>query len=156
MEYTSRVPRALLISLALIVAFLAGFSGSRIAQNPFTRLQTMSSYDRTHRAELWRLDHVDRNYLVYLDGREIFGSEDFARNSTIPFRETLFWDRTDRFVILEVAGHRIFGYDAAAGRRLTDSELLAAKPPPERPLWEYSSETEWPGIGRTPVPVDGH
>jgi hypothetical protein len=155
MEHASRIPRALLFSLALIVAFLAGFLCSRATTSPFTRLQTLSSHDRAHQAQLWRLDHVDRNYSVYLDGRKIFGSEDFARNSSLPFRETLFWDRTDRFVILEVAGHRIFGYDAAAGRRLTDSELLAAKPPPEPSLWEYSSETEWPGIGRTTVPVDG-
>jgi hypothetical protein len=93
--------------------------------------------------------------LVYVDGARAFGSEDFVPRSDIPFRETPSWDSTDRIVILEIAGHRVFGYDAVAKRRLTDSELLVAKPPPELPLWEYSSETEWPGIGRVPVPDNG-
>jgi hypothetical protein len=150
MERTSRVPRALLLSLALAAAFVAGVCWSRFFRSP---LQKLSSRDGTHQAELQRIDQlVDRNYAVYVDGHRVFVSADFVPRSDIPFRETLFWDSTDHSVILEVAGHRIFGYDTTTNRRLSDAELLAAKPPPEPSLWEFSSETEWPGVGRVPVP----
>ena len=99
---------------------------------------------------------MDRNYSVYLDGRKVFGSPDFSPRNDIPFRETLRWDSTGRFVMLEIAGHRIFGYDAAAERPLTDPELLAAKAPSEPPLWEYYFESDWPGIGRVRRPKEQH
>jgi hypothetical protein len=150
--------RRVLAVIALIVAFTAGVFVARIFQEHplWTRMQTLESRDGDHRAELWRIDGgVDRNYRVDVDGRRVFGSDDFAPRRDIPYRETLYWDRSGRFVILEIAGHRVFGYEAATGRRLSDSELLAAESPPELPLWEYSSETEWPGIGRVPVSNEG-
>ena len=70
------------------------------------------------------------------------------------FREWLCWDASGRLVLLEVAGHRIFGYDAVARRTPTESELLAAKAPPEPPLWEYDFESAWPGIGRVHRPEE--
>jgi hypothetical protein len=149
--------RRVLAVTALIVSFFAGFFVSRFFQEHplWMHLQTLESSGRDHRADLWRIDSgVDRNYRVDVDGTKVFSSNDFAPRLDIPYRETLCWDRSGHVVILEIAGHRVFGYDVAAGRRLSDPELLAAEAPPELPLWEYSGETEWPGIGRVPVPDD--
>ena len=155
-----------LLSLAVLLILVPIIVIIFIVLGQHEHLQTLYSPDRAHRAELWRLDHLDRNYSVYLDGRKVYGSPDFAPRDDLPFRETLHWDSSGRIVILEVAGHRIFGYDAASGRRLTDSELLAAEPPaepalptqsPAEPaLWEYHFESEWPGIGRVRRPDDVH
>jgi hypothetical protein len=147
--------RSVLILFALIAAFVAGLVCARFFRSQFTHLQTLDSPNRAHRADLWRHDHLDRNYSVYLDGRRVYGSPDFAPRSDIPFRETLLWDEGGRLLILEVAGRRIFGYDASAGRQLTAAELLAAKQPPRPPLWEYYFESEWPGIGRVRRPEEG-
>jgi hypothetical protein len=113
-----------------------------------TKLMELTNPGGSHRAELLRMDGIDRNYVVKVDGRVVYGSPDFSPRTDLAFRETLLWDRTGRVVILQVAGHRIFGYDAEAYRRLGDGELLAIELPPEPPLWEYHFEAEWPGMGR--------
>jgi hypothetical protein len=117
-----------------------------------TKLMELTNPGRSHRAELLRMDSIDRNYLVKVDGRVVYGSPDFAPRTDLAFRETLLWDRTGGVVILEVAGHRIFGYDAETNRRLSNGELLTVELPPEPPLWQYHFESEWPGIGRVQRP----
>ena len=118
-----------------------------------TKLQKLKSPDRKHHAELIRTDGIDRNYTVRVNGTTVYRSPDFAPRSDLPFRETLVWDASSRFVILEVARHRIFGYDASTGQALTDSQLLALELPPDPPLWQYRFEHEWPGIGRALPPT---
>ena len=118
-----------------------------------TELMTLTTRDRSHRAVLIRSDvFVDRNYIVKVDGQRVYVSPDFAPRHDLPYRETLLWDRTGRVVLLEIAGHRLFGYDVSRGRALTTSELLAAELPPEPLLWEYQFSSEWPGIGRADGP----
>lgn len=131
---------------------VAGFAGLLVLLSyaiwPGTTLQTLRSPDETHVAKLSRLDWIDRNYIVTVDGWKVFRSPDFAPSDRVPFRETLFWDATGKVVVFEVARHRIFGYDVSRRQALTDEELLAVEAPPDPPLWEYSFESEWPGIGR--------
>ena len=115
---------------------------------PWTKLQTLSSPDGQHTAELSRADGIDRNYTVRIDRRRVYTSPDFAPRKDLPFRETLVWDATGKILMLEVARHRIFGYDVAADRQLSDEELLATQAAPDPPLSEYYFESEWPGIGR--------
>lgn len=146
-ESSKRVCAVLLVLAAAFAAaaFFGFFRG--------TRLQVLLSPDSSHQAELYRLDpFVDRNYLVYVDGHKVYGSPDFAATYKFPYREALYWDASGRIVVLEVARHRIFGYDAVARRRLTDAELLAVEERPDPSLWDYGFESEWPGIGRADRP----
>lgn len=147
--------------------FLAGLSGLTIGAVifavvvyvavrqawPKTRIQRLESSDRVHRAELIRLDGIDRNYFVRVDGHEVYGSPDFSPRRDMPFRETLVWDVKSKIVILEVAHQRIFGFDTSTKQRLTDEELLAVELPPDPELWKYGFESEWPGIGRAHPPA---
>lgn len=137
------------LGLVIIAAVLFGLLVFAInAVWPWTKLQTLSSPDGQHTAELSRVDGIDRNYLVRVDGRRVYTSPDFAPRKDLPFREALVWDATGKILMLEVAHHRIFGYDVSAGRQLSDEELLLAQAPPDPPLSEYYFESEWPGIGR--------
>jgi hypothetical protein len=117
-----------------------------------TRLQTLMSPDGRYKAELIRLDAIDRNYIVRLNGGRVYSSPDFAPSRDVPFRETLAWDKTGQIVVLEIARHRIFGYDAANRKQLSDDELLAVELLPDPPLWKYYFESEWPGVGRVRRP----
>ena len=128
------------VILLMILAFYAIW--------PVRELQTLYSPDRDHWARLLRVDGFDRIYFVKVDGVRVYTSPDFAPSNDVPFRETLFWDATGKVVVLEVARHRIFGYDVSRSRELTDEELLAVAAPPDPPLWEYGFEWKWPGIGR--------
>jgi hypothetical protein len=148
------VKTAIRVILILGLAF-ATFVGALYAFFYFgltTKLQKLDSRDRKHTAELLRMDGIDRNYTVRVDGQRVYRSPDFAPRRDIPFRETLTWDSTGSIVILEVAGNRIFGYDTSHARALTDEQLLAAELPPSPQLWEYYFEAEWPGIGRVRPP----
>ena len=68
-------------------------------------------------------------------------------DDTTPYRETLIWDDSGRFLLLEIAGHRFYGYNTIEGKRLTDEELLAVKVTPLT-LWQYGYGGDWPGIGK--------
>jgi hypothetical protein len=117
-----------------------------------TKLQTLESADDKYVANLSRIDGIDRNYVVKVNGARVYTSPDFAPANEIPFRESLAWDASGKIVVLEVAGHRIFGYDCVKKERLSDAELLAIKLAPDSPLWKYHYESEWPGIGRITRP----
>ena len=138
------------VALAIVVVFGLFMVGSTIVAFWPTRimLQVTTSPDKKHTVRLARNDAIDRNYSIRLDGKVIYRSPDFSPRRDIPYREALLWDNTGHIVVLEVARHRIFGYDVQEGRRLGDDELLAVELSPEPPLWEYYFESEWPGIGR--------
>lgn len=145
-----RVATLVVVLLVLVcLMFLPAVLGFWPAR---TKLQTLRSPDGFHTAELLRADHLDRNYVVRVDGARVYVSPDFAPRSDLPYRETLVWDKTGHVVVLEVARHRIFGYNVEKGAPLSDEELLAVEFAPDPPLWEYYFESEWPGIGRVPRP----
>lgn len=140
---TKRVVAILVVAFCLMfLPAILVFWPSRI------KLQTLRSPNGLHTADLVRSDHLDRNYVVRVDGSRVYVSPDFAPRHDLPYRETLVWDKTGRVVVLEIARHRIFGYNAEKRVRLSDEELLAVEFPPDPPLWEYYFESEWPGIGR--------
>ena len=91
-------------------------------------VQILESPDNRFKAELIRRhDFLDLNFFVQLNGEQIFRSEDFRPNNTVPFRETILWDTTGENLIFEIGGHRLFGYSLATKRKLSDKELLALK-----------------------------
>lgn len=97
--------------------FLAMFYFSMVST-----VMTKRSPDRQHTAKLTRVQGVDVNFKVTVDGKRVFGSPDFAPVHA-DFREQLIWDTNSAAVVLEVAGRRIFGYHVGEKRPLTDSEL---------------------------------
>jgi hypothetical protein len=111
-------------------------------------LQEAQSPDGQRRVELIRIDGLDRNYIIRVDGTRVWNSPDFSPRDDIPYREALVWNATGNVVVFEVANHRVCGIDVNAKRVLTDAELLALELAPEPRLWDYGYEAEWPGIGR--------
>jgi hypothetical protein len=89
-------------------------------------VQILESQDGQLKAELIRRHALfDLNFIIRLNGRQIYRSEDFRPNYTVPFRETILWDKTGENLIFEVAGQRLFGYNVTAKRKLLDKELRA-------------------------------
>ena len=127
---------------------------------PIRTVQILYSLECKHKTVLNRLDGIDLNFFVIVDGRKVYSSPDFAPNWKVDFKERLAWDKSGTVVVLEVIGRRLFGYDTKKGRPLSDSELLSVEYAPEPALWEYGFEGEWPGgdtntrtsTGTSPLP----
>jgi hypothetical protein len=107
-------------------------------------VEYLASKDRTHLAVVERNRWIDLNFRVILDGQPIYFSPDFKPVYSHPMRETLLWDDSERYLIFEVLGRRLFGYDVEQERRLSDKELLALKTTPP-PIESYGFEDQWPG-----------
>ncbi len=109
-------------------------------------VQILESSDGRLRAKLIRKHaFLDLNFIIQLNGENIFRSPDFKPNDKIPFREAILWDRTGKNLIFEVAGHRLFGYSLIGKRKLSDKELLALEvqnPKPE----DFHYSGSWPGL----------
>ena len=124
------------VLLAVALASLFYFYFSHV-----TTVQRKTSPDGIHRAKLVRYDSIDVNFEVVVDGEKIFRSADFAPVQQ-DFREQINWDASGNKVILEVAGQRLFGYDAQQKRKLSDEETLGVK---YAPFSDYAFEGSLPG-----------
>ena len=89
-------------------------------------VMTKPSPDRQHTAKLSRVQGIDVNFRLTVDGSRVYSSPDFAP-IRVDFREHIFWDTNSQVVMLEVAGRRIFGYHVVEKRRLKDAELFKAQ-----------------------------
>ena len=109
-------------------------------------VQILESPDGQLKAQLIRrYDFLDLNFIIELNGDKIYRSEDFRPNYTIPFRETILWDKNGKNLIFEIDGHRLFGYNVTEKRRLSNRELLSLQvqnPKPEN--FGYSGQ--WPSL----------
>jgi len=106
------------VAALLFAGFLAMFYFSMVSI-----VMTKRSPDRHHTAKLSRVDGIDVNFRITVDGTRVYSSPDF-RPVSADFREQLIWDTDSQAVVLEVAGRRIFGYHVGDKRPLTNSELL--------------------------------
>jgi hypothetical protein len=121
----STTKKTLLIGGSVIGIAVLAFAGF-VAMFYFgmvSTVMTKRSPDRQHTAKLSRVQGIDVNFKVAVDGTGVYGSPDFAPVRA-DFREQLIWDTNSQAVVLEVAGRRIFGYHVGEKRPLTDSELL--------------------------------
>jgi hypothetical protein len=91
------------------------------------------SPDKEHRAKLYRVQGFDAIFWVKVDGRTVYSSPDFAPIDA-DFREQIAWDKSGNVVVFEVAGRRLFGYQAIEKRALTDEELLRVEYTPFKDL----------------------
>lgn len=87
-----------------------------------THVMTKSSPDGLHTAKLHRINGIDVNFKVTVDGESVYSSADFAPVDA-DFREQIVWNIDGNIVVLEVGGERLFGFDAAKKQSLTDDEL---------------------------------
>src|SRR4051794_28652664 len=62
--------------IAMVWVWASGFLFGRIGLGENTKLMTLVSPDESHSAELFRYDHLDRNYIVEVDGRRVYISPD--------------------------------------------------------------------------------
>jgi hypothetical protein len=108
-------------AVGFAVLALAGFA-AMFYFNMVSTVITKRSPDRQHTAKLSRVQGIDVNFRVTVDGTRVYGSPDFA---PVPadFREQLIWETNSQAVVLEIAGRRIFGYHVGEKRPLTDAEL---------------------------------
>jgi hypothetical protein len=65
-------------------------------------VMTKRSPDGRHTATLTRIQGIDVNFRVKVDGKLVYDSADFAPESA-DFREQINWDADSRVVVLEVA-----------------------------------------------------
>jgi hypothetical protein len=105
------------VAALALAGFVAMFYFSMVST-----VMTKRSPDRQHTAKLSRVQGIDVNFRVSIDGSRVYGSPDFAPVRA-DFREQLIWDTNSQAVVLEVAGRRIFGYHVGEKRPLTDPEL---------------------------------
>ncbi|MBS1793737.1 MAG: hypothetical protein JSS81_07780 [Acidobacteria bacterium] len=125
--------------LLLIAGVFAVFYFSHVKT-----VQTKSNTAGTHRAKLLRYSGIDVNFRLLVDGKDVYWSPDFAPVDD-DFREQLVWDRTGRVVVFEVAGQRLFAYDAEQKRPLGDPEILAVE---YIPFAEFHYEGRLPNGGK--------
>lgn len=129
-----KFPKTLTIALALTVVIGGYFAFFYILG--ISTVQNKTNPMGSHKAKLIRHQAIDVNFRVQIDGKDIYYSPDFAPVD-FDFREQIAWDKTGNVVVLEVAGKRLFAYDAEQKRQLSDSELLSAE---YTPLYEYHYE----------------
>src|SRR5690349_14231393 len=98
-------------------AFVATFYFSMVST-----VITKRSPDKQHTAKLTRVQSIDVNFKLTVDGAHVYASPDFVPVRA-DFREQLIWDTNSEAVFVEVAGRRIFGYHVRDARPLTDAEL---------------------------------
>jgi hypothetical protein len=109
-------------SVMVVAALALVYFGSIFYFTMASTVMTKSSPDGLHAAKLSRMQAIDVNFIVSIDGSRVYWSPDFAPVRA-DFREQLIWDTNSEAVVLEVAGRRIFGYHIIAKRQLTDAEL---------------------------------
>jgi hypothetical protein len=114
-----------IIALLSIVFVIGGFFAF-IDFLIVTTIQNKLNPKGSHRAKLLRHQGIDVNFKLLIDGERVYYSPDFAPVE-YDFREQITWDKTGNIVVLEVAGKRLFAYDAEQKRQLSDSELLAVE-----------------------------
>ncbi len=105
-----------------------------------TIVQSKSNPTGSHKAKLIRFQGIDVNFRVIVDGENSYYSPDFAPVE-FDFREQIAWDKTGNIIVLEVAGKRLFAYNAEQRKQLSDSELLSVE---YTPFYEYHYEGKLP------------
>jgi hypothetical protein len=109
-------------------------------------VQILESPDGQLKAQLIRkYDFLDLNFIIELNGDKIYRSEDFRPNYTIPFRETILWDKTGKNLIFEIDGYRLFGYSVTEKRRLSEKELLSLQVQNLKPE-DFGFAGQWPSL----------
>jgi hypothetical protein len=117
---------AALAGLAIILVLLVG--GFFVIFYLTTTYCVMTKYspDGNHGAKLYRVQGIDVDFSVIVDGNRVYDSPDFAPVHA-DFREQIAWDKSGQILVLEVGGKRLFGYQAVEKKPLTDAELLSVE-----------------------------
>jgi hypothetical protein len=131
--------RSDIIFIAVVVVLCVGYMGYCYL-SIITTVQSKANASKTHTAKLVRYKGIDINFAVQVDGERIYFSPDFAPVD-YDFREQIAWDKTGTIVVLEVAGKRLFGFDADRKRQLSDEELYKVE---YIPFSEYRYEGKLP------------
>ena len=110
-------------------AVLLGTVGLRILPITERLVQVLRSSDAQHSAELRRIEGLDVNFLVFLNGKRVHRSHDCSPNKSIPFRETLAWDNTGKILVLQLAGRTVFAVDVHSGQEVHSRDFGTIKLP---------------------------
>lgn len=139
------IANTIILLLSICIVFCAAFYFFFLRQVVMVRtIQILHSPDSMYKAKLVRIDSIDINFYVKVNGERVYWSPDFAPNPKVDFHERLVWDSSGQIVVLEVTRRRLFGYDTKNKRNLSDEELLEVEYAPEPNKWEYGFEGTWP------------
>ena len=114
----------LIAGVMILPTLILGGSCLGLKHTMVKKVQTKESPNREYKSELFRASFIDLNFSVKVNGVRVYGSPDFAPRP-VDFQEQLLWDETGNIVILEIAGERLFGYDAKRKTKLKPKELLS-------------------------------
>lgn len=107
--------------LGVVALAIVGFAA--ILYLSFTSaVMTKRSPDGQNSAKLIRVQAIDVNFRLIVDGKCVYISPDFAPTHA-DFREQVIWSPDSSAVVLEVANRRVFGYHVREKRTLTEVEL---------------------------------
>ena len=94
-----------------------GFFSSR-------QIQRLESPNRTDVATLHKINGSgDLNFIVKLNGVQIYRSPDYGAFTDHQYRETLLWDKTGEVLVLELMGKRVFAFNVKDNKILQKGEL---------------------------------
>ncbi len=101
----------------IVFAVSSGVFGAR-------RIQQLESPNMRDIATLHKTNGLgDLNFIVKLNGIEIYHSPDYAAFTDHQYRETLLWDKTGEIVVLELMGKRVFAFNTRTQKILQKGEL---------------------------------
>ena len=116
--------------VALLGVGLYGFSQiwRAFGVKDYRVVQILESADGRHTAQLIRKhSFLELNFIVHLNDEKIYTTPDFRPNNKVPFRETLAWDESGRYLVFEVGGERLFGYNIQKKQSVSYKELMVLK-----------------------------
>ncbi len=100
-----------------VYSFVSGIFGGRT-------VRVADAPNGLHTAKLRKkVNLADINFILTVDGQEVYRSNDLATLTNGSYREMLMWDETGRLVVVELMGKRVFAYDIIERRPLRKGEL---------------------------------
>jgi hypothetical protein len=131
-----KVSKASIVIIVCISGIIAAFYYLFMPKT----IQSKTNPKSLHNANLIRHQGIDVNFRIQVDGQDVYYSPDFAPVE-FDFREQIAWDKTGNVLVLEVAGKRLFAFNAEQKRQLSDSELHSVE---YTPFFEYHFEGKLP------------
>jgi hypothetical protein len=88
------------------------------------KIQTLESPNRKDSATLYKINGLgDINFIVKVNGVQVYRTGDLETLPDHLYRETLLWDKKGEVLVLELMGKKVFAYNTAINKALYKGEL---------------------------------